>query len=136
MDNWGAIVVLASGAVASAALALVNLRKERRARIEADAGVAQFRHRLAATLDTLREAQQANERLSASLRAREQAAAEIQDLNQRNAECIGKLIHELNRTNARCAALQQAVRGEELSSLPYWMARLDDGTIVGPFSRS
>lgn len=76
--------------------------------------------------------------LTNSLNAQDATLAKLKTELREHEQLSADLIEQLNRANARCAALQQALLEETAGakSTHYWFARVADGTVVGPFSRS
>lgn len=97
---------------------------------EAEAGLARVRTCLAAALDELRLTKRC---LSES----ESALAREREVNAHNTATLAALIKALNAANVRCAQMQGQLRrlGDDEQGA-YVLARLEDGTVVGPFSRS
>jgi uncharacterized protein YlxW (UPF0749 family) len=99
--------------------------------------LAKARQRLATTLDSLREAQQANRYLQAEVTECNATIACMQADHERQNIAILNLIKRLNAANVRCAEMQGTLdsRGVTVNAA-YFLAALGDGSIAGPFSRN
>lgn len=146
------LLLTAAGALlGAAAVAIHKLRDERRAHSRTLARLAGVQGRLAAALDSRREAESAKEVLQGEVqRLSDKLMTAVTQLGQRDADladaqekivqandAIGRLLQALNASNVRCAEQQQALQRSGITAeAAYFLAVLSDGSTAGPFSRN
>jgi hypothetical protein len=92
---------------------------------------------MAGMLDTVRDVQQTNHQLLAEISERDATIAMMQAEHERATLAIVSLIKSLNASNVRCSEMQQCMHVVGVEPQPgYFLATLNDGTIVGPFGRN